>query len=318
MKKESNMLKARALAALLSIGILSQVVAAPAQSSPEPGHYKAPVLKIGPGDLLQVSMFESPELSGSFRVDANGDIMLPLLGKIQVAGETAEDAGADIEKRYVQAGILKAEGSYATVSILEYATQGITVNGEVRSPGIYPALGLRMLNDIIAAAGGETPTAASKVIITHRDDPTHPVSVYYNPTALSPTVPETQVLPGDSIMVPRAGIIYVLGDVVRSGGFVLDGRQVLTIEEALALAGGSAKAAAMNRVQLVRSLKDGRKEAITISVKDIYKGQAPDVALKDGDVVYVPTSNGKLAAEQAIQSALGIGTSVAVFRAGYP
>lgn len=312
------MLKARALAALLSTVFLPQAIVALAQNSPAPGHFQVPALKIGPGDLLQVNMFENPELSGNFRVDSNGDIILPLIGKIHVEGETAEETGAEIEKRYVQAGILKQESSYATVSVLEYATQGITVNGEVKSPGIYPALGLRMLNDIIAAAGGETPIAASKVIITHRDDPAHPDTVEYNPSALSPTVPEVQIFPGDSIMVPRAGIVYVLGDVNRSGGFVLDGRQVLTVEEAMALAGGSAKAAAINRVQLVRSMKDGRKEAITISLKEIYKGRAPDVALKDGDVVFVPTSDAKLVAEQAIQSALGIGTSVVVYRAGYP
>src|SRR6185437_7744167 len=194
--------------------------------------------------------------------------------------------------------------------------QGITVNGEVKAPGIYPALGVRMLNDIIAAAGGETPTAASKVVITHRNDPDQPVTVFYDPSALTPTVPKVQVLPGDSIIVPRAGIVYVLGDVNRSGGFILDGRQELTIEEAMALAGGSAKAAALKRVQLVRSLKDGRKEAITVSVRDIYKGKAPDVALKDGDVVYVPTSTAKLVAEQAVTSALGIGSSITIYRTG--
>lgn len=308
------MLKTRALAAALSCIFLAQTMAVFAQGSGTTSTYQVPALNIGSGDLLQVSMFENPELSGSFRVDANGDIMLPLIGKVHVAGHTADEVGTEIAKRYVQAGILKPEGAYATISVLEYATQGITVNGEVKSPGIYPALGVRMLNDVIAAAGGESTGAASKVVITHRNDPAHPVAVYYNPSALNPTVPEVQILPGDSIMVPRAGIIYVLGDVVRAGGFVLDGRQELTIEEAMALAGGGAKAAAFNRVQLVRSLKDGRKEAITISVKDIYKGKAPDVALRDGDVVYVPTSTGKLAAEQAVSSALGIGTQVAVYR----
>lgn len=312
------MLKARALAATLScVFPLFQAMAMPAQDSGTASTYQAPALKIGPGDLLQVSMFENPELSGSFRVDANGDIILPLIGKVHTAGQTADEAGTEIAKRYVQSGILKPESAYATVSVAEYATQGITVNGEVKEPGIYPALGVRMLNDVIAAAGGETPGAASKVVITHRNDSAHPVDVYYNPSALSPTVPQVQILPGDSIMVPKAGIIYVLGDVQRAGGFVLDGRQVLTIEEAMALAGGGAKAAAFNRVQLVRSLQDGRKEAITVSVKDIYKGKAPDVALKDGDVVYVPTSTSKLAAEQAISSALGIGTQIVIYRTAY-
>lgn len=312
------MLKACALVAALSCVFLTQVTVAPAQNSGSASPYRAPLLKIGSGDLLQVNMFESPELSGPFRVDANGDIVLPLVGQVRVAGETASDAGAQIAKRYVEAGILKPESAYATVNVLEYATQGITVNGEVKSPGIYPALGIRMLNDVIAAAGGETPVAASKVIITHRDDPTHPVTVFYDPSALSPTVPQVQIFPGDSIMVPRAGVVYVLGAVMRSGGFLLDGRQTLTVEEAMALAGGGAKGAALKRVQLVRALKDGRKEAITISLKDIFNGKAADVALKDGDVVYVPTSTGKLVAEQAISSALGIGSQVVIFKSAYP
>lgn len=317
-KKENKMLKAGALAAALSVAFFLQMNAGLAESPGDAASYRAPVLKIGSGDLIQVSMFENPELSGSFRVDADGDIMLPLIGTVHLAGETADAVGTQIAKRYVDAGILKPESAYATVSVLEYATQGITVNGEVKTPGIYPALGVRMLNDLIAAAGGETPAAASKVVITHRDDPDHPATVYYNPSALTPAMPKFQVFPGDSIMVPRAGIVYVLGDVNRSGGFILDGRQQLTIEEAMALAGGSGKAAALNRVQLVRSLKDGRKEAVTISVRDIYKGKAPDVALKDGDVVYVPTSTAKLVAEQAVSSALGVGTQITVYRAGYP
>jgi polysaccharide export outer membrane protein len=109
-------------------------------------------------------------------------------------------------------------------------------------------------------------------------------------------------------------VVYVAGNVAKPGAYVLDGRRTLTVEEAMALSGGSGKAAAMKRVQLVRTLDDGRKEAITIPVNLIYKGQAPDVALIDGDILYVPTSNGKLAAEQAITAALGIGTSVIVYK----
>jgi polysaccharide export outer membrane protein len=259
-------------------------------------------------------MFDNPDLSGRFRVDEKGDITVPLIGLVHVEGATAEEAAGLIEKRFVDAQILQPTESHATVFIAEYATQGITVNGEVKSPGVYPALGVRMLNDVIAAAGGVTPAAASKVVITHRNDPGNPVTADYNPEALKPVIPAVQVFPGDTIMVPRAGIVYVLGDVNRAGGFVLDGRNGLTVEEAMALAGGGAHAAALKRVQLVRSLEGGRKEAITIPVSLIYKGQAPDVALKDGDVLFVPTSTGRLVTEQAITAALGIGTSVAIYK----
>jgi polysaccharide export outer membrane protein len=162
-----------------------------------------------------------------------------------------------------------------------------------------------------------TPTASSKVVITRKSDPENPVSVDYNPTALTPVIPRVQIFPGDTIVVPRAGIVYVLGNVNRPGGFVLDGRNSLTVEEAMALAGGDRHAAALNRVQLVRTLEGGRKEDIIISVKLIQKGKAPDVAMKDGDILYVPTSVGKLASEQAITSALGIGTQVVTYRTAY-
>ncbi len=228
-----------------------------------------------------------------------------------------KEAATLIEQRYVEAQILQPADSHATVFISEYATQGITVNGEVKSPGVYPALGIRKLNDVISAAGGVTPAAASKVVITHKGDPGNPITVDYNPEALSPVIPDVQIFPGDTLMVPRAGIVYVLGAVARAGGYVLDGRDTLTVEEVMALAGGSGHAPALKRVQLVRTLADGRKEAITIPVNLIYKGQAPDVALKDGDILYVPTSNAKLAAEQALSSALSIGTSLVLYRTVY-
>jgi polysaccharide biosynthesis/export protein len=274
----------------------------------------APPLRISAGDLIEVTIFENPDLSGRFRVDEKGDIDVPLIGSVHVEGDTAAEVAALIEKRFVEAQILQPAESHATVFIDEYATQGITVNGEVKTPGVYPALGVRMLNDVIAAAGGLNATAASEVLIMHRGDSAHPAKVEYNPSSLQPVIPDVQVFPGDSILVPRAGIVYVLGNVNRAGGYVLDGRRALTVEEAMALAGGNGHAPALNRVQLVRTLEDGRKEAITIPVNLIYKGQAPDVTMKDGDVLFVPTSTAKLVTEQAINSALSIGSSVAIYR----
>ncbi|MGA2206021.1 MAG: polysaccharide biosynthesis/export family protein [Terracidiphilus sp.] len=311
------MAKFFACAAALCILFFTQAAAGRGQQSAGPMPAAAPPLKISSGDLIEVTMFENPDLSGRFRVDEKGEVTVPLIGRVHVEGDTAEEAAATIEKRFVEAQILQPAESHATVFIAEYATQGITVNGEVKTPGVYPALGVRMLNDVIASAGGVTQLSASKVVITHRSDPGNQVTVEYNPEALKPVIPDTQIFPGDSILIPRAGIVYVLGDVNHAGGYVLDGRSSLTVEEAMALAGGSGHAAALKRVQLVRTLEGGRKEAITVPVNLIYKGKAPDVALKDGDILYVPTSNSRLVAEQAINSALGIGTSVAIYKTSY-
>ncbi|MGB0063015.1 MAG: polysaccharide biosynthesis/export family protein [Terracidiphilus sp.] len=275
----------------------------------------APPLRIGAGDLIQVTIFEDSDLSGNYRVDQNGDVTLLLVGHLHVAGLTADEAGSLIDKTYVENQILSEAGARATVFIAEYASQGITISGEVRAPGVYPALGVRKLQDVVVAAGGVSQAAASKVIITRKDDPAHPLTVDYNPEALKPVIPDIQIFPGDSILVPRAGIVYVVGNVQRSGGYVLDGRNQLTVEEALALAGGSSHAPDLRHVQLVRTLDDGRKEMITLPVNRIIKGRAPDVAMVDGDILYVPTSNLKLASEQAINDMVSLGTSFILFRA---
>jgi polysaccharide export outer membrane protein len=311
------MAKTIAFAAAISALLFTQASAGRAQQSGDGPANLAPPLRIGSGDLLEINVYDSPDLSGRFRVDEKGDIGVPLLGPVHVDGETAEEAGKTVEQRYVDADILKPYKAHATVFISEYATQGILVTGQVKTGGLYPALGVRMFNDVLIAAGGVLPTASTKVVITRKGDPDHPITVDYNPEALTPVIPRVQIFPGDTITVPRAGIVYVLGNVNRSGGYVLDGRRTLSVETAMALAGGGGHAAAMNRVHLVRTLEGGRKEDIIVAVKRIYEGKAPDVALKDGDVLYVPTSNARLAAEQAISSALNIGTSVLIYRTAY-
>lgn len=310
---------AKTLARTITLGIFlcAQVLAGRAQQSNAAAPGSAPPLRIGSGDLIEVTMFENPDLSGRYRVDETGDISLPLIGHVHVAGLTADSAATKIERLFVEGQILLPANSHATVFIAEYATQGVIINGEVKSPGVYPALGVHKLNDLIAAAGGLTALAASHVVITHKDDPADPTTVEYNPSALKPIVPDVQIFPGDTILIPRAGVVYVAGDVNKPGAYLLDGRRALTVEEVMALAGGAGKASALKRAQLVRTMDDGRKEAITIPVNLIFKGQAPDVTLVDGDILYVPTSNAKLVTEQAITAAIGIGTSVAVYRTSY-
>jgi polysaccharide export outer membrane protein len=306
--------------ALLAATLLavSFVPTARPQTGGEPSNATPPAaqpLVIGSGDLVDVNVIDAPELSGHFRVDHRGDMQIPLLDALHLAGLTAEQAAKLIRDQYVQAKILVPEAARPTVFIEEYASQGITVSGEVKNPGIYPAFGVRMLNDVITAAGGATPLASSNVVVTQRNDPQHPTTVTYNPGALKPGMPDVQIFPGDTVLVPREGIVYVLGNVNRAGGFPLDGRDTLTIVKAMALAGGSARAAALNRTQVVRELKGGTKEMIILPLDKILKGQAPDIALGDGDILYVPQSNGKLATMQAITAAVAIGSGVAIYSA---
>src|ERR1700687_4264727 len=144
-------------------------------STESPSGPAAHALRISAGDLLDLNVFDTPELSTKLRVDEHGNVSLPLAGVLPVSGMTAEQAGLAMEAHLRQTDILK--DPHVAVTVLEYATQGVTVAGEVKNPGVYPLLGAHGLLDLISAAGGVTSNAGKAVTVTHRDDPAHPVVV---------------------------------------------------------------------------------------------------------------------------------------------
>ena len=153
---------------LTSTALLAQVP----DQSPYGEHKPVPAspsLPISFGDLIQVNVFDNPDLSGSFRVDSTGGLELPLGGTIKLKGLTAAEAGTAIAARLKEAGILL--DPHVTVLILEYQSQGVTITGEVRSPGVYPLLGNRTVLDMIAMAGGLNENAGKIVSVFHRGNP---------------------------------------------------------------------------------------------------------------------------------------------------
>ena len=220
-----------------------------------------PSLPISYGDLIQVTVFDSPELSGDFRVNSKGEVVLPVGGAVKVKGLTAADAGAAIAAQLKEAGIVLEP--HVTVMILEYQTQGVTVTGEVKTPGVYPLLANRTVLDMIAMAGGLNENAGKVAAVFHRDNPSDVRQVKLN---VSTQTPESaaegsiEVLPGDTISVSRSGVIYVLGDVGRPGGFLVEHNDRLSILQALALAQGANQSASFSGTRLVRKTENGRIE----------------------------------------------------------
>src|SRR5579863_955304 len=212
----------------------------------------SPSLPISFGDLIQVNVFDSPELSASLRVSSKGEVELPLGGAVNVQGLTAAEAGAAIAARLKQAGILL--DPHVTVLIIEYQSQGVTVTGEVKSPGVYPLLGNRSVMDMIAMAGGLNENAGRVASVFHRDSN----DVRQVRLNVSVQTPESiadnnfELLPGDTISVSRSGVIYVLGDVGRPGGFLVEHNDRLTLLQALALAQGANQTASLHGTQLMR------------------------------------------------------------------
>src|SRR5580658_4399419 len=212
----------------------------PVQTSTSSG---AHALRLSAGDLLDVKVLGTtdPDFSPKLRVDDRGSITLPYAGSLPVAGMTAEDAALRIEARFREKDILK--DPHVSVTVLEYATQGVTVVGEVKNPGVYPLLGTHGLLDLISAAGGVTPTAGKAVTITHREDTSHPEIVNVDNKPGSTSAFSVDIRPGDTIVVSHAGIVYVLGDVGKPGGFLIENTDRLTVLQAIALAQGTSRTA---------------------------------------------------------------------------
>src|SRR5258708_10164877 len=170
-------------------------------------------LTLGPGLLLSLNVLDDPDLVGAFRIDQSGDITPPVLGAMHVAGETVTEARIQIRKRLLDDQILKE--SEVSLTVLEYTSSEVTIVGEVNSPGRYPLLIPRGLVDVLALAGGATLTASDEVQITRGNAEPRPTSimVHYSRATDPDAVKQAIVNPGDTVLVKRAGIVYVLGAV---------------------------------------------------------------------------------------------------------
>ena len=286
----------------------------PASSTSAPVELSSSVgahaLKISAGDLLDLAVFDTPELSAKLRVDEHGNVSLPLAGVVSVSGMTAEQAGVAIEAHLRQTDILK--DPHVSVTVLEYATQGVTVVGEVKSPGVYPLLGVHGLLDLISAAGGVTPNAGKAVTVTHRSDPDHPVITNIDSKPGSKAGFGIDVRPGDTIMVSHAGIVYVVGDVNKPGGFLIENNDRLTVMQAIALAQGTNRTASLNHAKLIRKGDSGRQE-VPVPLSKILDAKAPDLLLADGDILFVPSSAAKNALRN-MESMLPSVAGAAIYR----
>jgi polysaccharide biosynthesis/export protein len=268
-------------------------------------------LRLGAGDLLEVGVYNVPELSTKARVGNSGDVYLPLIDYVHVADLTLEEAQALIEKRLEDGGFVR--GPHVTIFLDESASQGVTILGEVSKPGIYPAIGDRKLYDLISAAGGFTATAGRKVSIIRQHSQSAPITVNL-PRNLADDLPDNiEILPGDTITVPRAPIIYVVGDVGRPAGLLVDNGS-LTVLQALALAGGTNRTAKMGGVRIIRKGPTGMTET-RVPLKKMLEAKAPDINLQADDILFVPLSGARVAASTGFNAAVAAASGLAIIAA---
>jgi polysaccharide export outer membrane protein len=289
----------------------SRIVPWPPAGSPEqkatpPANSSA--LVIGPGDDLEITVYGAPDLSGHGHVSADGNISMPLIGSVRVARLSSSEAEAAIEGQLRQNQILN--DPQVSVYVKEYGSSGISVAGEVARPGFYSALGSHRLFDVLQAAGGTTDKAANMVMISHRGqkDATT-LSISKDPVEMAASNIDLQ--PGDTVVVPKAGIVYVLGEVTRPGGYVLNSTGGITVLQVVAVAGGPTHIAAAGKTRLLRRTENGFREQ-QIDLKKLLRGKAHDVSVRNEDILFIPSSAIKTALNAS--ALVGVAATAAMYR----
>jgi len=276
---------------------IQPLVAAPEKASRVETNSSALVL--GPGDEVEVTVYGAPDLSGHSRVSAEGNISMPLIGYVRIAGLSDSEAEGAIEAKLRQSSVLN--DPQVSVYVKDYGSSGISVAGEVAKPGFYSILGPHRLFDVLQAAGGPTDKAANEVVISHRgqEDATT-LSISRNPATMAAS--NVDLKPGDTVVVPKAGIAYVLGEVTRPGGYVLNSTGGVTVLQVVAVAGGPTHVASAGKARLLRRTGNGFQEQ-PINLKKLLRGKAHDVSVQNDDILFVPSST--------IKEALNAGALVA-------
>jgi polysaccharide export outer membrane protein len=319
MKRSRSDLYSRRCATLLfCLALLAPVATAqeksPASSgggSSSAGFSSGAAGLIGAGDLVEMSVFDTPELSGKLRVSNAGDVILPLVGTVHVDGLNATDVQSLIRRKLIDGGFVN--DPQVTVFVNEYATQGVSVLGEVKTPGIYPAFGAHNLIAYISVAGGLTPLAGTTITITRAAHPDQPEQVKISASTASNPLNNPAILPGDTIFVEKTGLVYVVGDVVRPGGFPMDHDEHLTVLQAVALAMGVNYTAAKSSVRIIRTTTAGRQE-IPIDLKKIFASKAPDLKLQDNDILFVPNSTARTAIKAVAGAAVPAAATATIYK----
>jgi polysaccharide export outer membrane protein len=248
-------------------------------------------LLIGPGDGLHILVCDTPQFEQNVRVDDEGQIPLLYLGNVAVAGKTPGEAASIIASKFLSGGLMPHP--QVSVSIEHYATQDVSVLGQVDKPGSYPIGTPRSILVILSMAGGLSPVADRHVIIRRRGNRGLQQTFFVANVPDADPANDLDIFPGDTVIVPKVSLIYVLGDVGRPGGYALDGNDGnMTLLGILAEAGSANRTALLSNVKLLRRSSDGYAVS-TVNVGAIQLGKAQSPALRSDDIIFIPFSYAK-------------------------
>ena len=271
-------------------------------------------------DVLEVYVFDVPELSRDYTVSAAGTVTVPLLPKpVQAAGLSSGEFARALEESFRQSGRLSRP--QVTVAIKQSRRSVVTVEGAVKSPQALPVMARTKLVSILSQCGGLADDHGSTVTVSRGTLAMRSLALEGGPVTPTVTIelgklmdgndPMSQfaVWPGDRISVERAGIFYVLGQVGRPGGYNLkSAKEQVTVLEALAIAGDVTLVAKKSKAMIIRkdsTAPSGRNE-VALNLAHILAGRSPDRVLQSNDILYIPASGGK----RALQTLMGVPAAV--------
>ncbi len=307
--------------------------------------------RIGPDDVLDISVFGAPELNRQVRVSSGGEISLPLLGQVRTAGITPVELESRLQDLLRRTYMKDPQVS---VFVRDLQSHPVSVIGAVKMPGVFQVRGPRTLLDVLSLAGGLSDDAGDTAIIMRGAGPGSESNQENRaPAEASPRLsldlrdvrssdslleqsarlPETAiqvnlkdllesadprynalVYPGDIVKVTRAGVVYVLGEVRKPGGFALKASEKLSVLQAVALSEGLTHTAARSGARVIRTDPEtGERKEFGIDLNKIMKGKDPDIVLESKDIVFVPNSAAKTTFSRGAEAATQTVTGLLIF-----
>jgi polysaccharide export outer membrane protein len=283
--------------------------------------------ELGPGDQIQLSVYDAEGVDGkTYRIGHNGEIKVPLVGYVNASGLTVRELETELTQRLAKF----YRKPQVTASIIEQRSQPVSVIGSVNNPGVQQLQGKKTLVEVLAMAGGLRADAGPVAKITRKsewgmiplpgaeiDEQGYSVAEIRLRSVMTAENPEHNIVirPHDIISVPRADMVYVLGEVPRAGGFPLNERETMTVLQALSLAGGLTPVAKAKEARILRNNADtGGRTEMAINVKAIVSGSRPDVPLESEDILFIPTSTSKRVIARTVEAAIQAATGMAIWR----
>jgi polysaccharide export outer membrane protein len=314
----------------------SEVGSGPAAPALSPSSLTPPDCIIGPDDVLIISVYDAPDVSGEYRVSPTGQIELPLLPEaILAAGLTPAQLSEQIGEKYCKAEIISHPR--VTVALKESRVHAVTIAGAVKRPQIYPVFGKTTLLDVLSQAEGLADDAGNLAIVTRGAAALHAIrqpgacESAAQPASCEDTfsvdlsqLTETgdpavnvELYPGDRVTVQHAGIVYVVGAVNRPGGFPLKtGQKDMTVMQAVALAEDLKPTAAGKKALIIHKNLAGpnERQEIAVNLNNVLAGRDSDLRLQANDILFVPDSPRKKALHRGAEAAVTAATYGIIYR----